>query len=457
MKFCLLSILLLTPLLIDCKNSASKAADSDLRSAQANLPEFADDPVYGPNEDIMAPRQKLIYYRNYDAIKEILKCDPVIVREEMGRRLVRPQPTSLRFLVAAVLVLENDDRGKQFFLTHSGIMNDLGDLYITFSQLVWSAESLTGSQLDLSWAEDLMVEAVQNRTQVNFSDALHFPPNINMSRRIIEVRELAVSYGMFSDFLAKTRSEKGLPVIISLLQESPFYSLNSSIGYLGGYKDQRVASLLLDILKRHEDREHKDTYRFAVSAASQMGLKSAVPILLKHLDDPESYKGLRALADATVIPTIKAGFPRLKSYARAEAELTLIHLRGGNMVLPLLQILKRKDALLRNDVIMTLEELHDPRSVPAVSEALCHDPDWFVRLWSIKVLAAVKTKEAITGLVTGLDCDYSKMNPGKISPDYDSNREYRDRIAGTLKQLSGRDFGTDKKQWMLWLDQQKEF
>jgi hypothetical protein len=41
--------------------------------------------------------------------------------------------------------------------------------------------------------------------------------------------------------------------------------------------------------------------------------------------------------------------------------------------------------------------------------------------------------------------------------DHDYNREYRDEIAAALKQLTGRDFGTDKKQWMIWLDQQKEF
>jgi HEAT repeat protein len=421
------------------------------------LPEFADDPVYGVNEDIMAPRQKLIFYRNYDAIKEILKYDPAAVREEMGRRLEASQPMSLRLLAAAVLVLKNDDLGKQFFLAHAKNLDDLGDLYVTLKSLAWSSEWLTGSAADLSWAEDLMIDALQNRTQLDRKNAMHVPQNIHWSEAKVEVRELAVTYGEFADLLARMRSEKGLPVIISLIKEYPYYRLNTAIGYLGRYKDERVGPLLLNILKRYEDSKHKDSYRFAASAAAEMGLKSAVPILLQHLDDEDSYEGLRVLADASAIPKIKAALPRLKSYALAEAELTVIYLQGGDLVPPLLQLLKRRAYLRRNDVIMRLEQLHDPRSAAAVSELLCHDPDWFVRWGSIRVLAAVKTKEAIAGLVNGLDCDYSKLNRGKTARDHDYNREYRDEIAAALKQITGRDFGTDKKQWMIWLNQQKDF
>src|SRR6266496_2155007 len=457
MKLCLLSLLLLTPLLVDCKSSASRAAPSFRPSQHLTLPEFVDDPVYGVNEDIRAPRQKLIFDRNYDAINEILKHDPAVVREEMGRRLEASQPISLRLLAAAVLVLKNDDLGKQFFLVHAKNPNDLGDLYITLKSLAWSSEWLTGSAGDLSWAEDLMIEALQNRTQVNQKDALHFPQNINLSQPAIEVRELAVTYGEFADLLARMHSEKGLPVIISLLKEYPYYTLNSAIGYLGRYKDGRVGPLLLDILKRYEDSKHKDSYRFAASAAAEMGLRSAVPILLQHLDDNDSYEALRVLADASAIPKIKAALPRLKSYARAEAELTVIYLHGGDLVPPLLQLLKRRGYLRRDDVIMRLEELHDPRSAAAVSELLCHDPDWFVRWGSIRVLAAVKTKEALAGLINGLDCDYSKLNRGKTAPDHDYNGEYRGEIVSTLKRLTGKDFGTDKRQWMIWLEQQKGF
>ena len=457
MKPCLLSLFLLV-LLVACNSSAPRVALSFRATQQTKLPEFVDDPVYGGNEDIMAPRQKLIFFRNYDAIQEILKYDPAVVREQMRRRLEASQPRSLRFLAAAVLVLKNDDLGKQFFLAHARSPEDLSDLYITLKNLAWSSESLTGSVADLSWAEDLMIEALQNRTQLDRKKALQVPQNLSYSEATIEVRELAVDYGDFADLLARMRSERGLPVIISLLKESLSYRLNTAIGYLGRYKDERlVGPLLLDILNRHEDIEHNDTYRFAAGAAADMGLKSAVPILLRHLDDSDSYEGLRKLADTSAIPTIKAALPHLKSYARAEAELTIIELQGGDLIPSLLQLLKRRDYLQRHDVIMRLEQLHDPRSVATVSELLCEDPDWFVRWGAVRVLAAVKTKEALAGLINALDCDYSKMNRGKTAPDHDYNDEYRSEIASTLKHLTGNDFGTDKKQWIIWLAQRKTF
>jgi HEAT repeat protein len=284
---------------------------------------------------------------------------------------------------------------------------------------------------------------------------MQLPPNITWNQPTVEVRELAVQYGHFGDHLARMRSVKALPVLISLLREYPFYSLKTSIGYLGRYRDERVESLLLDILKAHRDAEHEDTYRFAVSAASEMGLKAAVPVLLRHLDDHDSYQGLRFLADAGVIPTIKAALPRLKSYVRAEAELTLVHLRGGDSVPSLLKLLRRKDYLLRSDVMMRLAELRDARTVPTISSALCYDPDSFVRSWSIRVLAAVGNREAIRGLVDGLGCDYSKLNWPKLSREHDNDREYKNDIADALKEITGENFGVDQERWARWLDQRK--
>ena len=448
-----LSVLFLLTLVAGCGFSRLEASAPLQSAQQVNLPEFVDDPVYRANEDIMAPRQKLIFYRNYDAIEEILKHDPAVVREAMSRRLEASQPRSLRLLAAAVLVLEKDNEGRQFFLNQARITEHVGDLYVTFDHIVWATESLTGSKPDLSWAEEMMIDALQNRTQVTPEDVIEVP--FHWSEKTMELRAFAIDYGNFANHLAMMHSPKALPVIISLLRENPRYSLKSCIGYLGGYKDEEVKSLLLDILNKHEDSEHADTYRFAVNAASEMGLKAAVPILLRHLDDDDSYPGLRTLADASVMPTIRAALPRLKSYARAEAEFTLIHLQGGDELPQLLRLLARKDYLRKDNVLMRLEEFHDPRSVSTMAAALCYDPDSSVRTGSIRVLVAVRNKEAVRALINGLGCDYSKLYRFKTNRDYDYNGEYRARIAEALKEITGQNFGTDQKRWLLWLDQQK--
>ncbi len=420
-------------------------------SPEVNLPAFVDEPEYGTNEDIAAPRQQRIFNRNFNAMEEILKYDPARVRQEMLKRLSADQPMSLRLIAASVLVLKNDDHGRQFFIAQSKIPQGLGNVYVTFNRLVWSAKPLTGSETDLAWAEDLMIEALQNRTQVSRQVALPFPEFMRSDERMMEIRELAIRYGEFADHVAKMRSEKGLPVILSLLREKLPYRVKTCILYLGRYKDEQVGPVVLGILSSYED-EH--TYSFAVRAASDLGLKAAVPILLRHLSDEASYAGLRSLADASAIPAIKAALPRLKSYARAEAELTLIHLQGGDVVPPLLRLLKRKDFLLRTDVLIWLEKLHDPRSIEAVTPALCHDKKASVRSWAIRVLAAVKNKEAVQGLVTGLGCDYSNIERWKTHSDHDFNTEFREEIAKALHQITGENFGPGQKQWQLWLDQQ---
>ena len=355
------------------------------------------------------------------------------------------------------MVLKNEEEGKQFFIAQSKVPHAIGDVYVTFNALAWSAKGLTGSEADLSWAEDLMIEALQNRTRVSTRAALPFPSNVRTLEREIEIRELAANYGRFADHVVRMKSQKGLPVILSLLREFPFYWLSSCILYLGRYQDERVGPLVLDFLRKHEGFGQGNTYLPAVRAASEMGLKAAVPILSRHLDDEDSYEGLNALADASVIPTIKAALSRLGASARAEAELTIIHLKGGDVVPPLLQLLERKNFARRDDLILWLEELRDPRSVAAVTSTLCNDPKWFIRSRSIRLLAAVKNKEAIQGLISALGCDHSKLERWKTDPNHDFSSEVREEIAKALQEITGENFGADQQGWQLWFDHQKVF
>ena len=454
-KLWLLCLSFFTLLTNGCGALPLVATELPPASAQTHLPEFVDDPAHQTNMDPATPRQELVFDRNWGAMAEILKADSTLVREEMAGRLSSNQPLSLKLLAAAVLVFKNNDLGKHFFQSHARVIgNHLDDLYVTLSHIDISGPFLNGTAADMSWAEDLMVEALQNRTQLNRREALRIGRHISFSDTNIEIREIAVRHGRFPEILGKMRSQKALPVILSMIREGrgpDKLALRGAIGSLGTYKDKRVEPLLLEILNRHEDSEHWDTYGVAVGAASEMGLRGAVPILLHHLGDRDSYEGLRALAGKSAIPIIERAFPKLKSYARAEAELTLIQLRGGDVLPSLLRLLSRRNFLQRDEAVIWIEKLRDARSVPAMSKALCNDPDGVVRKTAIRVLRAVKTREAIAGLVDGLGCDYSGLEMGKVSADRDYNREYRDEIATTLKEITGSDFGIDKKKWTDWL------
>src|ERR1051325_1389297 len=145
----------------------------------------------------------------------------MIVREEMAKRLGQDAPMSLRLLAAAVLVFENDDRGKEFFRTHARVIDtDLDDLFVTLDHIDMSWRGLKGADSDLTWAEDLMVDALQNRTELDRKKTLHAPDRMNFVDNTVEVRELAAN-SRFPEILAKVHSKKALPVIIGLIQENP--------------------------------------------------------------------------------------------------------------------------------------------------------------------------------------------------------------------------------------------
>jgi len=443
-------LILLLVLMITVRADSSPRAPSRSALAQNKLPEFVADPPREPNEDVRAPQQKLVFQGNFEAMVEILKHEPALVRAEMTRRLKAPDPYSLQLLAAAVLVFQNDDQGREFFRSHAKVIDkDLADLYVTLSEIEISAQFATPAVTDLSWAEDLMIEAIQNRTQLNLSEV----SPLNSIEQHIEVRELAMSLGRFPEILAKMHSERALTVIIAMIRESRprELDLKYAVASLGKYKDKRVEPVLLGILGQREDGEWRHTYQIALGAAVEAGLKSVLPILLKRLNDPDSYEGIIALADKNAIPSIERALPRLKDEARSEAELALIHLRGGDVVPPLLSLLRRKEFTEVLKAWLWLEKLKDPRAVPVATTALCHDPDWFTRWEAMRVLGAVGTDEAIAGLVNGLGCDYSRLRRGKVSSDHDYNQEYRTQIATTLKELTGNDFGIDQKKWREWL------
>src|SRR6266496_5872471 len=90
------------------------------RAAQQQMPVFIDEPARTLNMDLSEPRQEGVFNRNYDALIQIAKLNPEAVRSEMKARLNdQSSPMSLRFITAAVLVLEGDEGGKLFFKTQA--------------------------------------------------------------------------------------------------------------------------------------------------------------------------------------------------------------------------------------------------------------------------------------------------------------------------------------------------
>jgi HEAT repeat protein len=163
--------------------------------------------------------------------------------------------------------------------------------------------------------------------------------------------------------------------------------------------------------------------------------------------------GLKALADISALPALQAALPTLTDkYAHAEDQLLIIQLQNKDVVAQLCTLLADPNFPSRDDVLHWLQELRDDGAVPALTEAMCHDKEDYIRVWSIRVLATTRTKSAVAALVKGLEADYSGVNGFKVMPDHDFNAQFRGQIADALKDITKQDFGTDAAQWRKWLD-----
>jgi HEAT repeat protein len=368
----------------------------------------------------------------------------------MARRVEdETYPRRLRNLAAAVLLARNDDVGREYF------RQQLEPLTVESVDALWLVGYVgvyggnRDSELpDMSWAEELMIAALQNKGTLS-RDAI-CRCNYIEQEKLVEVRELAVRMGSFPKILSNLKSKKALPVLIALVEENPPYIARSAITELGKFEDRSVEPLILRILRTHDDR-----FDETVTAASDLKMRSAFSIILEHLDLNDKNGGiaygLNALADSGDVPVLRTKLKTLKSYRRAEMQLLILKLQPEDPVPELLKLLRDRKFLARSDVVFRLEELKDNRAVKDLINVLCTDPDAPMRTFAMRALGTIRTSDAIEGLIMGLKANYNNVEKRKISQSHDYKKEYQQRILEELKEITGKDFGTNTKEWRKWL------
>ena len=87
-----------------------------------------------------------------------------------------------------------------------------------------------------------------------------------------------------------------------------------------------------------------------------------------------------------------------------------------------------------------------------LTDVLCTDESAPMRTFALRALAAIRTPDAVEGLIRGFEADYKNVQGFKVSRDYDYRREFREKILEALKEITGEDFGVKTKEWRRWLD-----
>ena len=294
--------------------------------------------------------------------------------------------------------------------------------------------------VNMRWAEDFMLEMLREPKALKAREP-HY------SRQSLAIASFCG--GNFGEILGKMKSRDLYAILVTLWKESPKDMDRRDILWAFEYlEDSRAISLLLDALKAKQAGD-RDEYRCAASALAKMGAKEAIPILLDHLDDCETYPPLSKYKDERILPAIKKALPELKDYALGAARLMVIDLEGGDRLPKLIEL--EKDPELKcmpPDPMDIICELKDKRAVPFAVGELNTSSDLHRRNQAICILASIKdSPEAIKALIDALDMDFQALAQGKnIMRNH--NKEVPNEIAEHLKQLTGHDFGVNKKKWL---------
>lgn len=435
---------------ISCVSNARALEKQEMQAQaqdQTTVPEFVENTRPFMNSSRTEPLQQYILVNNHEALDTTFRLDREAVKLEMRRRVGdESYPRRLRNLAAAVLVVRNDEVGRNYFRERLQIIDTgIVDVYWILGSYAQYGTRETREYPDMSWAEDLMIEALQDKRTLSRDEICRC--NMIEEQKLVEVRELATEVGYFHAVLATMKSSKSLPVILSVIKENPSFA-SYFVYVLGKFGDESLKPLVLQILRRHDHR-----FASAVQAAVDLKMKSAVPILLEHLNDElsSSFFGLDSLADASILPTLKRKLPTLNPDNKADARMLIIKLQGGDEVPALLALLRDARFPNRMDVIFRLEELKDQRAVSDLTDVLCRDADESMRIFALRALASIGGAGAIEGLIKGLDADYHNVKGFKRSLDYDFKARIQGEIVEKLKKLTSQDLGTDSQKWRKWL------
>lgn len=455
-KFCGLIIVVLC-----CYQVVERAAQTNLSSAQirqtavvdSQVPEFVEDRTRRMNADNFELAQESVWANNTSALDEIFAMDWQIARPEMLRRVSDENyPPLLRNLAVIVLMVKNDETGRAILKEKmQTVTPDLVNVFWLVGYYGVYGNKETNDFPDMTWAEDTMIAALQDRRTVSDKQSTYHDGEKNTPFYPDEIRRLAVWEGKFVEILAKMKSRKSLPVVLSLLKEGMYES--RVVAHLGKYQDQSLAPLILQILGKHNH-----SFEPAVDAAVDLKLTAAVPILLEHFDQDYKtylniYKGLDELADASILPVLQKKLPSIKNqYARAEMRMLIIKYQPETAVSELVKLLSDKDFpdYQRGDVVRKLKEIGDPSAVVHLVKILCEDKISHNRSAALKALAEFRTPDSVSGLIAGLNANYSNVDKLKVNANYSYKKEFQQRIREELKKISNQDFGVDAQRWRKW-------
>jgi HEAT repeat protein len=256
------------------------------------------------------------------------------------------------------------------------------------------------------------------------------------------------------------KCRKAVPLLVDRVKErkADWHTLHA----LGAIGDVRAVPVLTEGVKLGYFDEQ--LYEQAVYALGRLKARDAVPVLLEDIEyrgvidalgeigDPRALPAMREIvaANGRIVRKGKPVAPERNGERLYAAKVALMQFDIKNGVLRLAEMLD-DPTLARNqryDIVLRLGRQPDPRVIPYLVKLIKIEPDYFIVDLAIGVLAELKYRAAVEGLIECFDVAFKAQDLGK--GEHVTPATYRNRIARSLQRITGQSFGGDKQPWLKW-------
>jgi HEAT repeat protein len=397
--------------------------------------------------------------------------DPAGVCKEFERRMKAEKIVTAKLLLASIAARAGSQAATLYlldtakssdFLTVEALTSALADIYTYFEgyQGIWDNKRAEAPV----WLLELFLALVTDDRLMTGMEKM------NALRRIDPCTIAAWSESFIAD-LAHSRYRKVVPLLNERVKKGT--ADWRTWKYLGEFGDERAVPALIKLFLETGKKLHRapaatldNEFACCGIALAELKTRDAVPALLMHVEDPEIIGHLRDIGDERAVPTLrkivaadgrifmngKPVRPELERERRYAAKVALAHFDTQNEVVHLGKMLSDPDAIHRGDILTWMGGCHDPRAIPFYLKVIKTDSDPYMIEFAIGDLGEYKNQAAVEGLIDCFDVafkDESLGKSGRATPAH-----YRNRIADSLEEITGQQFGADKEQWVKWWQEQ---